>query len=175
MNSVIKPSDKHSRIILEELEPRRLFSGGIEGLVPNGAEYLTGPIFRDLDVNKSLDEADNETTAQAEQRSREIVFIDASIENYQQFVDDVKNNTDDNRNIEVVVLDRDKSGIEQISSFLQDQQNVDAVHIISHGSDGSVQLGDTTLNADSLQKNSTQIALWANAFTDSGDILFYGC
>ena len=175
MNSVIKPSDKPSRIILEELEPRRLFSGGIEGLVPSGAEYLTGPIFRDLDAHKSLDEADNETTAQAEQRSREIVFVDAGVENYQQFVDDVKNNTDDNRNIEVVVLDRDKDGIEQISSFLQGQQDVDAVHIISHGSDGSVQLGDTTLNADSLQQNSTQIALWANAFTDSGDILFYGC
>ena len=175
MNSVIKPSNKHSRIILEELEPRRLFSGGIEGLVPSGPEYLTGPIFRDLDAHKSLNEADNETTAQAEQISREIVFVDAGVENFQQFVDDVQNNADDSRNIEVVVLDRDKDGIEQISSYLQQQNDVDAIHIISHGSDGSVELGDTTLNADSLQQNSTQIALWANAFTDSGDILFYGC
>jgi VCBS repeat-containing protein len=157
------------------MEPRRLFSGGVEGLVPSGAEYLTGPIFRDLDAHKSLRIADNETSAQAEPRTREIVFVDAGVENFQQFVDDVQNNADDSRNIEVVVLDRDRDGIEQISSHLQDLQDIDAVHIISHGVDGSVKLGETTLNADSLQENSSQIALWANAFTDSGDILFYGC
>ena len=62
MNSVIKPSDKPSRIILEELEPRRLFSGGIEGLVPSGAEYLTGPIFRDLDLPSTTDISYGEMT-----------------------------------------------------------------------------------------------------------------
>jgi VCBS repeat-containing protein len=175
MHRVLKPSNNHSRIILEELEPRRLFSGGIEGLVPSGPEYLTGPIFRDLDAHKSQNPAGNEASTQIEHPSREIVFIDASVENFQQFVDDVRNNTDANRIIEVVVLDRDRDGIEQISSYLQQQNDVDAIHIISHGSDGNVQLGDITLNADSLQQNSTQIALWANAFTDSGDMLFYGC
>ncbi|MCP3878215.1 MAG: DUF4347 domain-containing protein, partial [Sulfitobacter sp.] len=48
-------------------------------------------------------------------------------------------------------------------------------HIIAHGSDGSVDLGNTTLNADTLNQNQLSIALWANAFAEAGDILIYGC
>ncbi|MCP4968896.1 MAG: DUF4347 domain-containing protein, partial [bacterium] len=48
-------------------------------------------------------------------------------------------------------------------------------HIIAHGSDGSVDLGNTTLNADTLNQNQLSIALWANAFDEAGDILIYGC
>jgi len=175
MSSIPKQYRQNSRLILEELEPRRLFSGGLEGVAPTGAEYLTGPIFRDLETRRSDNESDNNLVSSAEQRSLEIAFIDASIENYQQFVDDLQSNSDNSRNIEVVVLDRDRNGIEQISSQLQTYENVDAVHIISHGSDGSVQLGNTSLNADTLQQNSDSIASWANAFTETGDILIYGC
>jgi VCBS repeat-containing protein len=178
MRKAIKQSQQQPRLILEELEPRRLFSGGIEGLAPSGPEYLTGPILRDLNAHKSLnDDGGNAAidVAAAEQGSREIVIVDAGVENYQQFVDDVKNNTDTDRDIEVVVLDRDKDGIEQISALLQQYQDIDAVHIISHGSDGSIQLGNSILDADSLQQNSSSIALWANAFTESGDLLIYGC
>jgi len=179
MNRVIKQSRQHSRLILEELEPRRLFSGGIEGLAPSTAEYLTGPILRDLNAHRAENDdsgsAASYATGTAEQRSREIVFVDAEVDNYQQFVDDLKNSADADRDFEVVVLDRNKDGIEQISSLLQQYQDIDAVHIISHGNDGSIQLGNTSLNADTLQQNSASIALWANAFTDSGDILIYGC
>ena len=114
MRKAIKQSQQQPRLILEELEPRRLFSGGIEGLAPSGPEYLTGPILRDLNAHKSLnDDGGNAAidVAAAEQGSREIVIVDAGVENYQQFVDDVKNNTDTDRDIEVVVLDRDKDGI----------------------------------------------------------------
>ncbi|MCP5092067.1 MAG: DUF4347 domain-containing protein, partial [Gammaproteobacteria bacterium] len=50
-----------------------------------------------------------------------------------------------------------------------------AIHIISHGSDGSVELGNTSLNAYTLEENNLSIALWANAFAETGDILIYGC
>jgi len=175
MSRVIKQSKQHSRLILEELEPRRLFSGGIEGLAPSSAEYLTGPILRDLNAHRPENDDSASAITAAEQRSREIVFVDAAVENYQQFVDDLTNSADTDRDFEVVVLERDKDGIEQISSLLQQYQDVDAVHIISHGNDGNIQLGNTSLNADTLQQNSASIALWANAFTDSGDILIYGC
>ncbi|MCP5090943.1 MAG: DUF4347 domain-containing protein, partial [Gammaproteobacteria bacterium] len=49
-----------------------------------------------------------------------------------------------------------------------------AIHIISHGSDGSVELGNTSLNAYTLEENNLSIALWANAFAETGDILIYG-
>ncbi|MCP4386790.1 MAG: DUF4347 domain-containing protein, partial [Gammaproteobacteria bacterium] len=68
-----------------------------------------------------------------------------------------------------------KDGIEQISAVLQDRDDLDAIHIISHGSDGSVELGNTSLDANTLDENNLSIAMWANAFAETGDILIYGC
>ncbi|MCP4767153.1 MAG: BspA family leucine-rich repeat surface protein, partial [Gammaproteobacteria bacterium] len=175
MKRATKQTRQNSRLILEELEPRRLFSGGIEGLIDSSTANLPSPVYRDLDAHAPASEATNEAAAEAEQRSSEIVFVDEGVDNYQQLVDDLRNNADSNRNIEVVVLDRDQDGIEQISAVLQDRDDLDAVHIISHGSDGSVQLGNTTLDAYTLEQNNPNIALWANAFAETGDILIYGC
>ncbi|MCP4284789.1 MAG: DUF4347 domain-containing protein, partial [Gammaproteobacteria bacterium] len=111
----------------------------------------------------------------AEQQRHEILFVDTDVDNYQTLIDDITGQSDDTRHIEVMVLDNNRNGIEQISTTLKNHSDLDAVHIIAHGSDGSVDLGNTTLNADTLNQNQLSIALWANAFDEAGDILIYGC
>ena len=66
-------------------------------------------------------------------------------------------------------------GIKQITQTLAGMQDVSAVHIISHGSDGEVQLGGATLNFDSLLKDAAQIKGWGQALTADADMLIYGC
>ncbi len=168
---------QNSKLILEELEERRLFSGGIEGLISTSLDSDEHALYADLDTSKiTTDSSNDEASASAaEQQSQEIVFVDAGVDNHQQLVDDLLANSDTSRNIEVVVLDRDQDGIEQISAVLQDRDDLDAVHIISHGSDGSVELGNTTLDNYALEQNNLNIGLWANAFAETGDILIYGC
>ena len=129
----------------------------------------------DPDNDGAPSNVDREVAAEAEQQSPEIVFVDSAVNNYQQLVDDLRADTNGDRNFEVIMLERERDGIEQISTLLQGYDNVGAMHIISHGSDGSIQLGNTSLTADRLQQNSLGIALWANAFSESGDILIYGC
>ena len=168
---------QNAKYILEELEPRQLFSGGIEGLV---VSQVDSPAATYLDVDTSSEQPSVQltevtTSSAAEQQTHEIVFVDTGLENYQALVDDLISNSDTSRSIEVVLLDSDSNGIDQISETLKTQTGLDAVHIISHGSDGSVQLGNTSLNADNLTQNKLNIALWANAFSESGDILIYGC
>jgi hypothetical protein len=175
MNKPSKNNLQQSKLILEELEERRLFSGGIEGLVVSDLDSDANAIYRDLDSQQSQVQKTNGDSAASEQQSQEIVFVDAGVDNYQQLVDDLLANSDSSRNIEVVVLDQDKDGIDEISRLLSDRDNLDAIHIISHGDDGSIELGNTELNADSLQQNNLKIALWANSFTETGDILIYGC
>jgi len=167
-----------SRLILEELEVRQLFSGGIEGLIDTGlasssavATYLDAESYND----ESATQDDEATVSAAEQQTHEIAFVDSGVDNYQALVDDLLNNADTNRNIEVVLLNSNQNGIEQISQTLQDRNDLDAIHILAHGSDGSVQLGNTSLNSQTLEQNNLDIALWANAFAESGDILIYGC
>ncbi|MCP4982854.1 MAG: DUF4347 domain-containing protein, partial [Gammaproteobacteria bacterium] len=174
MKKPLKQQSYKTDLILEELEARQLFSGGIEGLVDTS---LISAIYEDEDKDKNVSsgETGSNTETAAETQSHELVFVDTAVDDYQILVDDLINNADSNRNFEVILLDSEQNGIDVISQTLQGYEDLDAIHIISHGSDGNVVLGNTSLNADTLGKNNFQIAMWANAFAETGDILVYGC
>ncbi len=174
-----KPFDnkQNSRFILEELEPRQLFSAGIEGLLINELEL---PIATYITIDESGEQISTQQdqvskSSTAEKQSHEIIFVDTGVDNYQVLVDDLLSNTDSNRVFEVVLLNSNQNGIEQISDTLLNHDELDTIHIISHGEDGNIQLGNTSLNANTLAKNQLAITLWADSFTESGDILIYGC
>ena len=103
------------------------------------------------------------------------MLVESNTPDYQKFVDDIVKQADQGRDIEVVVLDASQDGIAQISQILSQRQDLSAVHLISHGADGEVQLGATSLNFESLLKNAAQIKEWGKAFSAHGDLLIYGC
>ena len=77
---------------------------------------------------------------------------------------------------EVLVLDQNRDGLEQITQALAARSgSVSALHIVSHGASGSLALGATTLDAASLEGHRAQLRAWADALTADADILFYGC
>ncbi|MFK7889551.1 MAG: DUF4347 domain-containing protein, partial [Granulosicoccus sp.] len=88
------------------------------------------------------------------QHTLELVFIDGSIGNREQMIADLQNESalDDTRTLEIVVLDAKRDGIAQITAALIQYDGIDDMHIVSHGSDGQVQLGSTTLSLDSLDR-----------------------
>ncbi len=79
------------------------------------------------------------------------------------------------RDIDVVLLNDHEDGIAQISDVLDGESDISAIHIISHGADGTIQLGNSTLDFDSLITNAAQIKRWGNALSDDADVLIYGC
>ncbi|MBD2041903.1 cadherin-like domain-containing protein [Microcoleus sp. FACHB-672] len=96
---------------------------------------------------------------------REIVFVDAAVEDYQSLVAGIP------AGAEVVILDASHNGTDQISEVLAQRAGISAVHIVSHGGPGSLNLGNSTLNLADLAKTQQ----WANALTPDADILIYGC
>ena len=104
----------------------------------------------------------------------EIVFLDAGVEDGQQLLADLLSR-EGTAITQMHLLDADSDGIEQIAQVLAGQRGIDAVHIISHGAAGQIQLGSTTLSTDSLDGYAGQLNDWGGALADSGDILFYGC
>ncbi|MBD2579428.1 DUF4347 domain-containing protein [Oscillatoria sp. FACHB-1406] len=77
--------------------------------------------------------------------------------------------------VEVTLLDAKRDGIAQISEVLAGRNDISSLHLISHGSAGSLQLGSTTLDTAALAAHQTQIQAWGQALTDEADILLYGC
>ena len=105
---------------------------------------------------------------------RELVLVNDNVADHKQLVTDLQGR-DVNRIIEIVVLDAHRDGIQQVSDILAERSDLAAVHVITHGSEGQINLGNTYLNSATLQQNSDAVANWGSALTDTGDILFYGC
>ena len=130
----IKPAS-HTKPVLEELEPRLLFSADIEGILidRDGLEEnsIDFAIF-ESDIMADSHQA-NETDV-AQPLRNEIVFIDPNTPDYQQLVDDLLANEDEGRNFQMFLLNVQQDGIEQISQTLSLHQfnNIDAIHVISH-------------------------------------------
>ncbi|MEG5164538.1 DUF4347 domain-containing protein, partial [Microcoleus sp. AT3-A2] len=104
---------------------------------------------------------------------RSLVFIESGVEDYESITAGVLPGQ------QVVILDRTKNGIEQITSEMEKYAStngvIDSVHIFSHGNSGSLQLGSATLNADNLPQYESQLQRWRNALSDKADIVLYGC
>ena len=79
----------------------------------------------------------------AEDVRHELVLVDTGAADYQQLVEDLVAERQDGRQIDLVLLDSSRNGIEQISETLASYDDLYAVHIVSHGSDGAVKLGST--------------------------------
>lgn len=98
-----------------------------------------------------------------------LVFIDPRVENYPSLVAGVLPNTS------VVILDADQDGIEQISQVLATHQEINSLHIVSHGKSGAIQLGNGWLTRSQLQNYVSQLESWKSRLTVDADILLYGC
>src|SRR4028119_783756 len=105
--------------------------------------------------------------------SKSIVFIDPALDDYQSLAGGVLPGA------EIIILDKNGNGVEQITTKLQTIAaaggTVDQVHIFSHGSSGSLQLGSVTLNSGNLSQYESQLQGWRNALSDQADVLVYGC
>jgi Domain of unknown function (DUF4347) len=97
------------------------------------------------------------------------VFIDARIGDIDSIIAGLASD------VLAVILDSMHDGLDQIASELTGRTGVDAVHIISHGTDGTLYLGETVLTKENLARYSSQLAAIRAALSTEGDTLLYGC
>ena len=98
-----------------------------------------------------------------------LVFIDSGVEDIQTLTDNISGAA------EVIVLDSDRDELLQISEHLSNYQDLDAVHIVSHGEPGELLFGNATLNSDTLPEYKKTIKEWSLALDEDADLLLYGC
>ena len=101
----------------------------------------------------------------------QIVFIDGNVPDAEVLAQGVQ------PGIEVVILDPNSNGVQQIADYLtsHSEQNLDAIQIVSHGEEATVRLGNTIFGLADISMFSPQLATIGQALKPGGDILFYGC
>jgi hypothetical protein len=151
---------------LMRLEQRLMFDGAAVGTAVDvvdtadvaDASALTESVF-----------APHATAITANPGRQEIAFVDAGIEGYEALVDAI------DPAIETVVVDADADGLQVLLATLVEHSDVDAVHLLGHGSEGSQRLGIATLEAETLDGLAVQLAEMGQQLSDDADILLYGC
>jgi hypothetical protein len=105
----------------------------------------------------------------------EIVFVYSGAPDADSLIQDIRDSAPPGVDIEVIEFGSDTNGIALITATLNEMQNVDAIHVISHGADGRINLGSESLNTNTLAQYQTQLGAWSKALTQQADLLFYGC
>ncbi len=74
-----------------------------------------------------------------------------------------------------VVIDPARDGIDQIAAALDGAEEIERLHIISHGRPGALRLGATELSLESLEQDAGALARIAQALSSDADVVLYGC
>lgn len=101
--------------------------------------------------------------------SQQILFIDPAVGGIASLLAQI------DPSIEVFLLRSDQNGLEQIAQALAGRTGVDAVHIISHGGAGYLQLGSDALDQAALSGQGDALAVIGGALAEDADLLLYGC
>ena len=102
---------------------------------------------------------------------KEAVIVDTSLANYKTLEAGVR------AGVAIVEFDGSKDGLTQIAQWAASQSDYDAMHILSHGSQGVVDIGTMHLSESSLSSAATrqELAQLGKALASDGDLLLYGC
>ncbi|MBA4265427.1 MAG: hypothetical protein C0453_10115, partial [Comamonadaceae bacterium] len=98
----------------------------------------------------------------------EIIVVDSVVADITDFIA--------NRPGEIIYLDPNRDGVEQLAEALQGRTGIDAIHILSHGEAGALRLGSSVLTSQSMAgEHAEEMAVIAAALAPDADLLLYGC
>ena len=103
----------------------------------------------------------------------EVVVVDPSVAGWESLVENLA--TDSGRSFHVLVIDPAQDGVQQLTTALGAYQDVTAVHILSHGSEGAIRLGTSLITEQTVSQWQSDFASWNAHLAAGADLLFYAC
>jgi Ca2+-binding RTX toxin-like protein len=105
--------------------------------------------------------------------TQQLVFIDEAVSDASTLINDLS------PEVSVFLLDLHQDGIEQITDILRSRTTpVHAIHIVSHGYAGAIQLGNSILSLENLETYRQQLQQWTAASSQlllPPFLYLYGC
>jgi len=98
-----------------------------------------------------------------------IAFILNNVTDYQTLVAGIPEGTP------VYVLDANGNALEEMARILGGYRNLEAIHLLSHGSPGAINLGALMLTSSNLGLYRNTLAQVGATLTKGGSLLVYGC
>ncbi|OEZ64928.1 Mo-co oxidoreductase dimerization domain protein [Janthinobacterium sp. HH103] len=159
--SVRRPLRRASQLL--PLEQRFMFDGAVADAAHAAQAHESAPLPPAVTVRAAEPAKD--------QGKKEVVLVDTSVDNYKSLEAGVR------AGVGIVEFDGSRDGLAQIAQWAASQSGIDAIHILSHGSEGTINLGTARLTDASLSSAAVQseLAQLGQALSADGDLLLYGC
>ena len=106
--------------------------------------------------------------------SVELIVIDAGVENQTELLSQITSHNTPTA-YEIVYLNADENGFEQLSSIVTNYEEISAIHLLSHGNSTGLQLGNSWVTQQTLTEQADLLAQWGASVTENADLLIYGC
>jgi len=163
-----------SGALIRALEPRMMFDGAAVATTVDAAQTADATQTDASASDPTTDQASAPSAAQPDgsgvaTTGPQVVFIDSRLDGYQQLLGAIRGD------VEVVVLDGSGNALEQMAQWAESHQGYSAIHLVGHGSSGSLQLGDLWLQEGTIAEQQPLLAQLGAALSTDGDILLYGC
>ncbi|MCF8208645.1 MAG: DUF4347 domain-containing protein, partial [Rhodoferax sp.] len=101
--------------------------------------------------------------------AREVIVIDARVSDWKTLIAGLS------PDIPVILLPAGGNGLEALAAALAGYGTLDALHLVSHGGTGRINLGDLRLTSANLGEQGTALTAIASHLTSDSDLLVYGC
>jgi N-acetylneuraminic acid mutarotase len=100
---------------------------------------------------------------------QQVVFFESGVADYHVLQHGLAAGAD------AVVLDGGGDGLAEMAAFLKGRHDLTAIHIVSHGAPGALELGTATLDELALRTDAAALAALRTALAPHGDLLLWGC
>ncbi|MFK7769637.1 MAG: VCBS domain-containing protein, partial [Mariniblastus sp.] len=159
-------------LLIEQLEERALFDAvPIAPIDAQSIEVDAGAYLETM-VNAISADAEAGANQQEQVAKKEVLFVDKSVEGFGSVVAEFV----EGRDVDVFFINDQSSGFEQIAKHLEGRNDIEAIHIVSHGSDARLSLGSSIVGQEELAGQYTsELVRIGQSLSESGDILIYGC
>lgn len=101
--------------------------------------------------------------------STQILFIDSRVANIDSLLAQV------DPSYEVVLLDSAEAGLTQIAKALEGRTGIEALHVLSHGGAGFLNLGQFSVDKLTLSESAQVLSSISSSLTANADLMIYGC
>lgn len=135
--------------------------------VPPAAEAKT--VDSDLSETKSADYQPLTTDISSTADVHQVVVVDWTVADYQTLIAGM------DPSMPVIVLQPGHSGLSGLADALSAYKNLDAVHLVTEGHGGAIQLGLHWIDDAAVNADPSDIQAIGNALKPGGDLMLYGC
>ncbi|MCA1246170.1 tandem-95 repeat protein, partial [Massilia sp. MS-15] len=153
------------------LEPRVMFDGATADAAVAAAKTVAAEVPTAMAAERSdaLEAYVAPAVQAAAQGRQEIIFVEDNISDLGALLRAVP------AGVEIVVLDHTRDGLQQMIAALDGRAPVDAIHLVTHGRAGQIELGTSVLDSAGLDRYAAALGELGGKLSADGDLLFYGC